>query len=736
MPDTRRDMRTPITLKIKFKSSNLDQFIERYSVDVSRGGIFIRTKEPLPVGTQLRFEFQLQDASALIAGDGTVVWIREHDPARQGVAPGMGVRFDKLAAESQKVLDRILAEKNKRGDAQLESRFDAGVRASASASGTLSSGGRVAGHNDFSGGDSRTQTPLPGAVPGLATPDDEFGNESTRVMQNELVESLTAKTRDHEDLANAFSEPEPTRKASVEELNLAVQGTKIEEKKEEPKVEVAPEVKAEAKAPEKKEEPKPEAKVEAKKEEPKPEAKVEAKKEEPKVEAKKEAPKAEEKKAKPEAKAKAEEKKVEAKKADENKANGKAEEKKAEPKKDVKPAREDKAATAVAAPKSEPARKKSMWPVYIGLAAVAAAGGYTVFRNKGGDEDAPKPAVTEQPAAEAPKAAQNDTPKPTENATAPAATGEPAAEPAAATAAAAAPAKEPAVAEKKPAGLSIPLVSEPPGATVTVDGKPLPTPTPTTLDGLEAKKVYDVRVALKGFHEWKVRLKPKAGDKLDAALVPNEKIVEVATTPPGALVVFDGKTVGKTPFTVHKLDLSKPHTLEVKRAGFVPQSRSISATDTFESKGDKDVLALAMTLEAQPKAAPAEKPSVAAAQPKPHVKKPAAKKPAAPAEKPAEAAAPSSDAPAEAAATEKPATDKPAAAEKPVAEKPVAEKPAPAAEKPAADKPAADKPAAEKPAADKPATDKPAGDKAGIKVPSWMKAKPAGDTPPASEPAQ
>ena len=37
MPDhTRRDMRTPITLKIKFKSSNLDQFIERYSVDVSR----------------------------------------------------------------------------------------------------------------------------------------------------------------------------------------------------------------------------------------------------------------------------------------------------------------------------------------------------------------------------------------------------------------------------------------------------------------------------------------------------------------------------------------------------------------------------------------------------------------------------------------------------------------------------------------------------------------------------
>src|SRR5262249_35583312 len=102
-------MRAPVTLKIKFKSANLDQFIERYSVDVSRGGIFIRTKDPLAVGTQLKFEFQLQDAQPLISGEGTVVWIREHDPNRSGVAPGMGVRFDKLASQSQQVLDKILS---------------------------------------------------------------------------------------------------------------------------------------------------------------------------------------------------------------------------------------------------------------------------------------------------------------------------------------------------------------------------------------------------------------------------------------------------------------------------------------------------------------------------------------------------------------------------------------------------------------------------------------------------
>src|SRR5262245_6825743 len=109
-----KDPRGPVSLRIKFRSANLDQFIERYAIDVSRGGIFIRTREPLAVGTQLKFDFQLQDSAPLLAGDGTVVWIRENDPTRAGVTPGMGVRFDKLTPASQPTLERILAEKARR----------------------------------------------------------------------------------------------------------------------------------------------------------------------------------------------------------------------------------------------------------------------------------------------------------------------------------------------------------------------------------------------------------------------------------------------------------------------------------------------------------------------------------------------------------------------------------------------------------------------------------------------
>jgi uncharacterized protein (TIGR02266 family) len=100
-----------ITLRIKFKSASLDEFISRYGADVSPGGIFIRTKQPLDVGTNLQFEFTLADGGGLLAGLGTVAWVRENDPGRANNVPGMGLRFDKLSAESQHNHQMILAEK-------------------------------------------------------------------------------------------------------------------------------------------------------------------------------------------------------------------------------------------------------------------------------------------------------------------------------------------------------------------------------------------------------------------------------------------------------------------------------------------------------------------------------------------------------------------------------------------------------------------------------------------------
>ncbi|MCX5747987.1 MAG: PilZ domain-containing protein [Proteobacteria bacterium] len=126
-PSTRDSEHPRVTLKITFKSETLEQFIERYAMDVSQKGIFIRRKEPLAVGTRLRFEFKLRNES-LIRGEGTVVWAYENDPGRPTIAPGMGIRFDRLDDGSQIVLEKILAGKTQRGSTQGSVFADAPTR--------------------------------------------------------------------------------------------------------------------------------------------------------------------------------------------------------------------------------------------------------------------------------------------------------------------------------------------------------------------------------------------------------------------------------------------------------------------------------------------------------------------------------------------------------------------------------------------------------------------------------
>jgi uncharacterized protein (TIGR02266 family) len=108
MADARKDRRTLLSLKIRYKSATLEDFIERYSMDISRGGVFIKAKKPLAVGTLLKFEFMLQDQSTLIHGVGRVVWRREEAEADANNPSGMGIKFIKMDPDSRSVVQRIV----------------------------------------------------------------------------------------------------------------------------------------------------------------------------------------------------------------------------------------------------------------------------------------------------------------------------------------------------------------------------------------------------------------------------------------------------------------------------------------------------------------------------------------------------------------------------------------------------------------------------------------------------
>lgn len=107
MTEMRKDRRAPASLKVKYKSATVDDFIEQFGTDVSRGGIFIKTKKPLEAGALLKFEFQLSDGSAVLHGVGRVAWRRLEQQARPDLPAGMGIKFFKLSDHSRVVVERI-----------------------------------------------------------------------------------------------------------------------------------------------------------------------------------------------------------------------------------------------------------------------------------------------------------------------------------------------------------------------------------------------------------------------------------------------------------------------------------------------------------------------------------------------------------------------------------------------------------------------------------------------------
>ena len=105
---TRASEREPASLRIRLRYVDEDTFIEKYSVNISRGGIFIGSKSPRAVGSALRFEFQLEGGAPVIRGEGAVAWVKPFDPAQPTKAHGMGVRFTRLDAPSRLIVERAL----------------------------------------------------------------------------------------------------------------------------------------------------------------------------------------------------------------------------------------------------------------------------------------------------------------------------------------------------------------------------------------------------------------------------------------------------------------------------------------------------------------------------------------------------------------------------------------------------------------------------------------------------
>jgi molecular chaperone DnaK len=123
--------RMAVRFRARLAYATVEELVERFAVDVSRDGFFMRARAPKPPGTEVVFELLLAGGERVIHGRGIVRWVSAPgpdgpstpaDPARPApsargarAVPGMVIQFTALDAPSRALVERMVALREKRG---------------------------------------------------------------------------------------------------------------------------------------------------------------------------------------------------------------------------------------------------------------------------------------------------------------------------------------------------------------------------------------------------------------------------------------------------------------------------------------------------------------------------------------------------------------------------------------------------------------------------------------------
>jgi len=101
--ERRVEARRPIELKVEYK--RLNTFFADYTKNISRGGTFIKTRRPLPVGTEFLFKLFVPGRDVPLMIHGEVQRIAGDAP---GEEQGMAIKFVYREGDPQDVIARAV----------------------------------------------------------------------------------------------------------------------------------------------------------------------------------------------------------------------------------------------------------------------------------------------------------------------------------------------------------------------------------------------------------------------------------------------------------------------------------------------------------------------------------------------------------------------------------------------------------------------------------------------------
>ena len=107
----RKDIRVPIGLQVDYRvGESKNKVVQAFTANISRGGLFLITRDTLPVGSTIEMEIHLPDKK--INAKGEVV--REVKEEEEGYyTSGMGIKIIDMSKEDREVYERFIEEKLK-----------------------------------------------------------------------------------------------------------------------------------------------------------------------------------------------------------------------------------------------------------------------------------------------------------------------------------------------------------------------------------------------------------------------------------------------------------------------------------------------------------------------------------------------------------------------------------------------------------------------------------------------
>ena len=212
-------------VRVRLRYPDLETFVDKFAPNVTRGGIFLASRDPRPVGEVLRFEVMLRQGPAVLSGEGRVTWVKPYNAAEPYRPYGMGVQFIYVDPHARPVLERLLERKNAR-------------RPPTPAAGT-------AAGSSF---DARPITTAFMATASAADLRDEDMDDAAMRRVLERARALSARTDDLDALLAPETEPQFTRAQALAELPTLLAGRRstghlrvLEAAKPEPQPEPEPE---------------------------------------------------------------------------------------------------------------------------------------------------------------------------------------------------------------------------------------------------------------------------------------------------------------------------------------------------------------------------------------------------------------------------------------------------------------------------------------------------------------